>query len=275
MSKHLTPRRGLVGQDQKSRGCGSGPTEPFLGNPMGQTYLFVVPTERLLDRGQLGLDLDHDQRAGWPMEAENIDRPALAVDGIRDFDRRLPRVRAKCCHRFPNQLGVAFVQRAVEAAASPTDIEFAASVEGRDDAPDPAQRKAVEVAALEERYRGLGQVRRCSQVRLAPAASTAQRPDDQSDSLIVHVEIVAGAPYPSRTRQGADPPESNQTTSRTRLASPLVVDRLSWRALIPSGSPGPSTDRRLMRDTVRARPPGAGGLMNRCTRGNAGPSQED
>jgi hypothetical protein len=59
MSKHLPSRRSFVRQDQKSRGCGSCPAEPFLGNPMGQADLFVVTPESLLDRRQFGLDLDH------------------------------------------------------------------------------------------------------------------------------------------------------------------------------------------------------------------------
>jgi hypothetical protein len=59
-------------------------------------------------------------------------------------------VDAKRCHRFSNQLGMVFVQRAIEAAASPTDIELAPSVEGCEDAADSAQRKGVEMAAFEE-----------------------------------------------------------------------------------------------------------------------------
>src|ERR1019366_7663239 len=73
------------------------------------------------------------------------------------------------------------------------------------------------MATLDGRDRGLRNIRRRGEVGLTPAAASAQGPNDQSDSSVVHFDMLAPVPYPR----------------------PIA------------GFRGCSTVRRLMRDTVR------------------------
>src|ERR1019366_9932950 len=105
----------------------------------------------------------------------------------------------------------------IERAAAPADFEVASHIERAQDPSDSEERERVQMATLDGRDRGLRNIRRRGEVGLTPAAASAQGPNDQSDSSVVHFDMLAPVPYPR----------------------PIA------------GLRGCSTVRRLMRDTVR------------------------
>ena len=61
------------------------PPEAIGSDARRQSTFDVKVSERLLDRGELGLQLDDEQGSTWRVPAQQVDRPALAEDRIADF----------------------------------------------------------------------------------------------------------------------------------------------------------------------------------------------
>jgi len=78
--------------------------------------------------GDDGLDLGDEEGAGRRVEAQYIDRAAIAVDVERHLERDLPSSRAQQGHDGVHQRGMTLVKESIKTLAVPTnaDVEVSA-----------------------------------------------------------------------------------------------------------------------------------------------------
>src|SRR5664279_5648549 len=100
------------------------------------------------------------------MEAENIDRPALPIDGIGHFDLREPGRISERGHDRADEPRVAFVQGSVEVAASPANVEVGPGIQRGEDPANGPDRERFEVSPFCEGNGRLGYTRPAGQVGL-------------------------------------------------------------------------------------------------------------
>ena len=229
MGYDSTSIRRTFGQDEQPGGCRWGPAELLPGDPTPKAMLLAESPEGLLDRGQFRLDLDHQQRARRRMECEDIDRPSLTVDRVGHLDFGSPAISHKDCDHRSNEAGVTFVEGPVQGAATPAHIEVDPAIKCREDSADRPHGHRVQVPSFGDRNARLRNAASIRQVGLAPAAATAQGPDRQSNSPIVHAGIVAGSPYPARI---------------AAVTRPCSTDRRRMRDTVQRSAPAAAAERR-------------------------------
>jgi hypothetical protein len=196
MVEHALSRSAVLGDHQDPRRGGYLPLEAFPGDPWPEPHLFVVAAKCLFDRGELSLHLDYEQRSGRTVKGENVNRSALSEDRVGDLDLRIPAVPPERFDNGPDHQGMPFIECPVKVAATPADIEFASRVERSQDSSKLGERDGVEMPSLDGGDRRLRDIRTTRQVDLAPAASSAQCPDDQPDAPVFHPLILPDGAYP-------------------------------------------------------------------------------
>ena len=75
----------ILRQHEEPRDHGRIPAEAFARDPGRKADLRIVATKCLLDRGELGLELDHQQRARRLVPGQQVDGPALAEYRVGDL----------------------------------------------------------------------------------------------------------------------------------------------------------------------------------------------
>ena len=125
---------------------GGSPAEPLEADAAGQPHLGIVSAERLLDRGQLGLELDDQQRPRARVPREQIDRAALAIHREGHLGRDLPARRLQHSSRRFSEACMPGVEEAVEVAAAPPHEQDEIRVQGPDDFPERRQREPLDAA---------------------------------------------------------------------------------------------------------------------------------
>jgi hypothetical protein len=133
VAKDAIPRGARLGQDEEARRGRGSPTDALSRNLAREANLFVVTPESLLDRRQLGLDLDHEERARGAVKAEHVDGPAFAIDSVGDLDPRFPAVPPKKADHRADHPGVTIIKGSVECAAAPADFDLTSSIERAQD----------------------------------------------------------------------------------------------------------------------------------------------
>src|SRR3954454_1755335 len=109
-------------------------------------------SEEVVDVDQLGLQLDDEQRSGLSVPAQQIDRAALAVDGIRDFGRDFPPVkRREVGSDLFVKTSMSGGQQPIEIATTPSRDEVQADLEHGADAIDDVQGERRTETALQSR----------------------------------------------------------------------------------------------------------------------------
>jgi hypothetical protein len=179
--------------------CGGSPAEPLEADAAGQPHLRVVSTEHLLDRGQLRLELDDEQRPRARCH-EKIDRAALAEDRERNLRRDLPARRLQEPGRRFSEACMPGVEKAVEVAAAPAHEQDEIRVQGLDDSRERRQREPLDAAPLDERDHRLRHAGLRRQLPPGPAEPMPQRPGGSTDPNVAHARRMAPGAYPPLTR---------------------------------------------------------------------------
>jgi hypothetical protein len=109
-----------------------------------------VASQHLLDGGNLSLDFDNQEGRGRFMKRQNVDRAALSVFGIRDFDCNVPAKMAQDRRDLTDELGMALIKDPIQVGPAPPDIERGPGIQGGKHAANRAERQMVEVPALDQ-----------------------------------------------------------------------------------------------------------------------------
>jgi hypothetical protein len=164
-------------------------------DPMCEPGLLAVLAERFLERDEVGLDLDDEDRATCRVPSQQVDRASLAVDRAGHLRPDEPAERLEHPCGPSDELSVAFIDQAIEVAAAPLDRQADLCIQRGRDASDLGDRHASEVAALEPGHEVLRHSSPCRHVRLPPAKSVADRPKRPADPRILHPSIFVVRTY--------------------------------------------------------------------------------
>ncbi len=123
-----------LGQDKAPRNDAWPPTEPLEAHARSKARLGVKAADRLFGRSDLALDLDHEGRPAAPLDREDVDRAALAIDLVRHLHGDLPPGRPEHRHDLLDQLGVPLVKEPIQRSSSPAHDPLKRSVDGREGA---------------------------------------------------------------------------------------------------------------------------------------------
>jgi len=160
--------------------------KPISCDLRGQPALHVEAPQCLLDRHELGFDLDHEQRPVGPAIREDVNRSPLAVDRERDLRVHVPSATRDGRRSGRTERGVALVHQPVEVARSPPDAGFVARVERREHRAQRPHRERVEPATLDPRDRRLVDAGLARDIELAEVSPPANRAEGRSHPLVVH-----------------------------------------------------------------------------------------
>jgi hypothetical protein len=136
-------------QHEQSTNRTRAPTKSLERDLPPESLLLIESSDRLLDRDQLRLDLNHERHRARSMNGEDIDRTTLAVYGIGHLDRDLlpQSVEEPRCLR--GQVGVVFVEQPVQVRPSPPRSKVKANLEARQDRAQRIHGECAEQSALE------------------------------------------------------------------------------------------------------------------------------
>lgn len=140
MSRNSPALGPILGKNEQATHLHCIPAE-LPGNGWHQTYLLVVFPEGPLDGSQLGLDLDNQERAGWLMPCQQVDRAALTPLRVRNFGPGLPLKTAQPIGAAAHQGGMALVEHSIRIGAEPSNAGIEAQSHCADDAANRANPK--------------------------------------------------------------------------------------------------------------------------------------
>jgi hypothetical protein len=152
MKTDMSPRRCRPRQNEEARGAAAPPAEPLGGEAPGETHLLVVLPQRRLDREQLGLDLDDEERAGLGVIGQDVDRAGLTSKCIGRFDLDRPADSPQSSRRRGDQLSVAGIEQPIQLAAAPSHADLKLCIERSKDARESPNPDSIGMAALDERH---------------------------------------------------------------------------------------------------------------------------
>lgn len=160
-----------------------------------QPLLPVEWRERPLHVGNHGFDLDDEQRAGWPMPGQNVDRSTLAVDRKRHLGNALPGRDPESRNHTIDDRRVVRVEESVGRLAVPVDSDDEPGAELLGDGLQVRDREAISTASFHARDQCLREARFFRQVDLPPAAPDAKGADHSTDARRIHQTIKAEGAY--------------------------------------------------------------------------------
>ena len=124
MALHAAARRREPGQDQKAPDHVHPPPELLVRYAAGQPDVLIVLPKGLLHRDEGCLHLDDEKRSRRVMPREHVDRPAFAVDGVRDLDSDgSARLSQQLCDA-PDKVRVSLVHQPIEVPAPPAKLHI-------------------------------------------------------------------------------------------------------------------------------------------------------
>ena len=140
MYGHTPPICRSIEHDEQATHRHWSPTEPVEHELAGETALHVESADRVVDGGQLRLDLD-DQRdpVRWP-KRQDVDGAALAKLRKRDLDVHVPSFAKELVCDLTDDGRVALVEQAIDLAAAPRDDPIETSVDRREGPAEDADR---------------------------------------------------------------------------------------------------------------------------------------
>ena len=181
-----TPLGAIGGKHDHASHDPRSPAKPLTRDVRRQPELLVVLAQRGLDRDQLRLHLNHEQRLRTHMPSEEIDGAALAEDRVRHLRADLPAPPGEVAGNRPDQRGVSLVEQPVQEAALPPHIEPGRCPERSEDRTHGSKRRAVEPTPLDERHEPLAHARPLGEVQLAQALLLSKESDGPTDRRVVH-----------------------------------------------------------------------------------------
>ena len=177
--------------DQPHRDRGRIPA-PLPRDLRRESTLPVQRAEHLVDVGDVGLQLDDEDRPSRRVPGEDVDDPALSVDRERHLRREDPG-RQLVPEPFRDRLvkrRVSRVDQPVEVAGTPPGLKFDPDLECGADRAHGIDRQWSDVATLDSRDGRLRDASDGSQVALAPSPALPNHPDHGPEPLIIHRERV-------------------------------------------------------------------------------------
>lgn len=135
-----------VGQDEDATDGDGPPSETVETHLLtDQSRLLVELADRRLETSELALDLLDDDHALDGPSPQDVDRTALAVDGVADLGVSVPPVANEGSHGRRDQCSVALIEQAIQRRATPQDMAFEPAPDRLEDAaqvamPDPGDR---------------------------------------------------------------------------------------------------------------------------------------
>jgi hypothetical protein len=137
-----------------------------------ESTLSVHGPKKLIEIGDVRLELDDKQHSPGRMEPEDVDHAALAADRERHLRPDHPAIESfKPTRDELVQLGVAAVEQTVEVTGTPSRGEVDPHIDSRRDRPDRVDLDGADVTALQSGDRRLGHAGESRQIGL-PQAST-------------------------------------------------------------------------------------------------------
>lgn len=135
MVRCATPvRRGL--SDQHCAGHSDRLPPEARSDPAGESHLRVELRKELSEIEQLRLDLDDEKRSGCLMPAQQVDRPALPVFGVRNLGTDDPSQLGEPAGQVLGQRGVPRVDDAVQVDRARSRMELDPDVQDCSNGPD-------------------------------------------------------------------------------------------------------------------------------------------
>jgi hypothetical protein len=187
----VAPRRPVLRKDQQPCDGGWIPSEALSGDPGSEANFRVVSSQRLLDRRELGLELDYQERARRFVPGKQVDRAAFAIDRIRHFRLDRPASFHESFDHCLSQRCVPSIEQVVERSTSPSDDDNDLRVKHTEETAETPQRHAFDPAAFQERDFVLTARGLACDVLLAQPESLAEDTRDPSDSEVVHGPTMA------------------------------------------------------------------------------------
>lgn len=188
MAPYTTARRRAIRKDEQAGHRPGRPAQLIPRNGSSQAPLGVVSPQRFLDRGQLRLHLDDEDRLCRPMPREQIDRPTLSPDRERDLWPNLPAQPFQPLADATDERRMALVEEPVKLAASPTDRHDEVRIEGADDRVQAVERHPVDPPALHVRHDVLADAGSLADILLPPRPVVPESPYHSPDALAVHAQ---------------------------------------------------------------------------------------
>lgn len=156
----------------------------------GQAVLDAESAQRLLDGGQLRLDL-HDQRdAIGRADRENVDRAAIAVVIERDLDIHIPAEPSQERGGRADETRVVLVEQSVDRAITPADDAVIPRLYRHEHRSDRREGESIEVATFDQRHRRLRDAHLARELGLGKPESQAEDPEDPAGADVVHSERI-------------------------------------------------------------------------------------
>jgi hypothetical protein len=263
------PRSPVVRQHEERRHATGLPTT-FVRNRQGDTRLAVERPERRLKIRDDRLDFDDEQRSGWLVEREDVDRASLAVAVERDLWQGLPPEITQEFQDAIRQVGMRRIQEPIQALTMPEHPHAHRRPEGRSNSGQDATRDLVSVPGFDAGDRRSSEIGLLREPLLGPTPPSAQGTDRQSDAHDIHRcrsvarraylgLICGGAAVAARrirssgsaARNAVEPQPRPGRSPRRRSTSPGLPCRLvatssgATRRTARGGRPGARTSRRV------------------------------
>ncbi len=191
----------LVRQNQEPGRQAGSPAEPLAADRRSKSHLGVVTPQRLLDRGELRLQLGHEQRLRRRVPTEQVDGTSLPVDGVRNFRVDLPADRLKSSGERFGETRVASIEQPVQLAATPPNLDGHLRVEHGKQRAQLPDRGARDSTPLDQGDLRLAAASARGDISLSQAKSSAQRPSGPSYSQLVHPASLTNVALPAITRR--------------------------------------------------------------------------
>ncbi len=184
-------------QDEQTGNDSRAPAKALADDLRSQANLLVELAKGRLDRHQLCLDLDDEERARVPAPGHQVDGASLAILGVRHLGDDLPAPGRERSRDGANQRSMALIEQSGDDAAPPREVEPHGGVQGVEDHSQGSHGRASDLAALEGRDGRLAHACPRCQVALTPTATPAQEPDGAADRQIIHGGSIATVALPA------------------------------------------------------------------------------
>lgn len=186
----------LVGEHQQPGEVRRPPPEALGDDLRCQPNLRVVTPQRLLDRRDLRLDLDHEQRSARGVPCHQVDRPALAEDGKGHLGPRLPAERFQATRDSADERRMTLVHQPVQLAGAEPQLHAQLGAERPRMSSQSPHRHVLDPPAFDQRDDVLADPRPVGDVLLAPGQAMPKHPEASPQPDVVHHDILGRTASP-------------------------------------------------------------------------------
>ncbi len=198
--RRVTTRDRPVGRrprdDQQSAQCAPVPATLALHDLGDDSDLLRHRHQHRLQVGQLGLDLDDEQRSIGRVPAKDVHGSTVSEAVERELGFDDPAGRGEAGSHDLHDRGVSSIKQAVGQPTPPSSVDDQVHAERGGDPPARSERHALQSSVLEIRDDRLIDVRDPSHIRLPKPMVMSNGADDPADAQVVHRGIVAGGASP-------------------------------------------------------------------------------